>query len=345
MANKIVVGVWDCSYCGSDRISGELQVCPHCGKPRGSDVKFYMAGPKKYVEDPDKVSRNPDWLCSYCDSLNPDDAKFCTSCGASREDSEKNYFENLKAQEEKKKAEELRRAQSSAPSGASSASGGGRSRLPLIAGILVLIGILAFVLMPKNKKMQVDHKHWERTVDVEQYVEVEDSGWTVPSEAYDVTSKEEISGYSQVLDHYETREREVAEEVLDGYDTETTYKDLGNGHFEEVETQVPRYRTEYHTETYQEPVYVSVPIYSPRYYYKIMQWTHERTETTSGDDNEPYYAELNLAENEREGQKTESYTVIVDGKSYKTSYDLWEQIEVGEGINAVVKSGEIIQLK
>ena len=60
---KIVVGCWDCDYCGADRISGEVKICPNCGKPRGKDITFYMAGPKKYVEDPDKVNKNPDWLC------------------------------------------------------------------------------------------------------------------------------------------------------------------------------------------------------------------------------------------------------------------------------------------
>ena len=56
---KIVVGCWDCDYCGADRISGEIKICPNCGKPRGKDIKFYMAGPKNYVEDPDKVSAPP----------------------------------------------------------------------------------------------------------------------------------------------------------------------------------------------------------------------------------------------------------------------------------------------
>ena len=98
---KIVVGCWDCDYCGADRISGEIKICPHCGKPRGKDITFYMAGPKNYVKDPDKVNKNPDWLCSYCNTLNPDDNKFCSACGASREDSELNYFQNKEREKEK----------------------------------------------------------------------------------------------------------------------------------------------------------------------------------------------------------------------------------------------------
>ena len=85
---KIVVGCWDCDYCGADRISGEVKICPKCGKPRGKDITFYMAGPKEYVKDPDKINKNPDWLCPYCNTLNPDDSKFCTACGAARAESD-----------------------------------------------------------------------------------------------------------------------------------------------------------------------------------------------------------------------------------------------------------------
>ena len=55
MANKIVVGVWDCSYCGSDRISGELQVCPHCGKPLKESIAFCpYCGARLPVKTPQK---------------------------------------------------------------------------------------------------------------------------------------------------------------------------------------------------------------------------------------------------------------------------------------------------
>ena len=143
---KIVVGCWDCDYCGADRISGEIKICPHCGKPRGKDITFYMAGPKHYVEDPDKVNKNPDWLCSYCNTLNPDENKFCSACGASREDSELNYFQNK--EREKKKEQELKEKLNSEKPQTRS---GGRSRLPLLLGIAAALALLIFMMMPKTK--------------------------------------------------------------------------------------------------------------------------------------------------------------------------------------------------
>ena len=99
MGNKIVIGCWDCTYCGTDRISGELRDCPNCGHPRDKDIKFYLADPKNYAADQDNVSKNPDWLCPFCDSLNPDSATICSSCGAARDAKTQNYFQNREKQE------------------------------------------------------------------------------------------------------------------------------------------------------------------------------------------------------------------------------------------------------
>ncbi len=339
---KIVVGCWDCDYCGADRISGEIKICPNCGKPRGKDIKFYMAGPKEYVEHPETINKNPDWLCPYCNTLNPDDNKFCSACGAAREESEQNYFESK--EEEQKKKEEREEAERREEAGHSTRSSGG-SRIPILIGLVGVIFLLIFLLMPKSRTFHVDSKTWERSVSIERYQEVEDSGWDLPGDAWDVTEKREVYGYQSVLDHYETRTREVAVEVLDGYDVTTEYKDLGNGYFEEVEVETPRYRTEYRTETYEEPVYVSVPIYKTKYYYKIMKWLYDRDEKTSGADNEPYFAEPSLSDKEREGGRSEQYWLVSGDKSYKISYDLWKNISAGDDIKAIINGNQIVGVK
>ena len=342
---KIVKGCWDCDYCGADRISGEIKICPNCGKPRGKDIKFYMAGPKENVDHPENINKNPDWLCPYCKTLNPDDNKFCSACGAAREESEQNYFESKEAEEKKKREREEAQRREDESHGVKSSGGAGRSRLPLLAGLAVFVFLLVFLLMPKSKSFHVDSKTWERSVSIEKYQEVEESGWELPADAWDVTEKEEVFTYQSVLDHYETRTREVPVEVLDGYDVTTEYKDLGNGYFEEVEIETPRYRTEYRTETYEEPIYVSVPIFKTKYYYKIMKWLYDRDETTSGADNEPYFAELSLPDTERESGRSEKYWIISGDRTYSTSYDIWKLIETGDNIKAIVNGSEIIGLK
>lgn len=340
---KIVVGCWDCAYCGADRISGEIQVCPNCGKPRGQDVTFYMAGPKMYVDDPDKVSRKPDWLCSFCDTLNPDENKFCSSCGASREDSEMNYFEMKKKQEEearRREEEERRKAQKEGTAENRSRSG----RPILLAAIVAAIILLVILSMPRQRGMHVDAKTWERSIAIERLQAVQDSAWTLPDGAWDVTSREEIYRYDQVLDHYETRSRQVAEQVFDGYDISYTYTDLGNGHFEEVEHETPRYRTEYHTEYYEVPIYVNVPVYETKYYFTINKWLLDREEKTRGRDNEPFYAELTLSDTERESGRGGQYWIVSGDKTYETPYEIWEKIVTGSDIKVKIQSGRIVEL-
>lgn len=95
---KLIEGVWDCNGCGTVRILGRYRECPHCGKVRDSNVKFYMSDKKMYVpeEQAKTISRNPDWVCRFCDCLNPDTTDICKSCGASRTAENKNYFESRK---------------------------------------------------------------------------------------------------------------------------------------------------------------------------------------------------------------------------------------------------------
>ena len=107
---RLIEGFWDCPYCDHKRISGLVKVCPNCNKPRGDLVKFYMDGTKNYIseEKAKTISRNPDWVCSFCDSLNSDDVTICHVCNASKADSERNYFENQKKlQEQKKRMEQI----------------------------------------------------------------------------------------------------------------------------------------------------------------------------------------------------------------------------------------------
>ena len=68
----------------------------------------------KYVSDEEaaKISRNPDWQCSFCGSLNSDNLDSCKNCGATKEESERNYFEMRQQEEEKKRKKEEQKASS-----------------------------------------------------------------------------------------------------------------------------------------------------------------------------------------------------------------------------------------
>ena len=93
---RLIEGFWDCPYCDKKHIRGLTTVCPNCDTPRGDMVKFYMDDPNNVIEEEQakKISKNPDWLCDFCLTLNNDDFSECQNCGAPKDKSKMNYFEN-----------------------------------------------------------------------------------------------------------------------------------------------------------------------------------------------------------------------------------------------------------
>ena len=352
--SKLVMGYWDCPFCGSKGVRGDVVNCPSCGRARG-DVQFYM---KDYAEGETReendradveylseeqakyVSKNPDWYCSFCNSLNSDNAQFCGNCGASREDSESNYFQML----EKKKAREA--AEAAAQSGNRPSQKPSRKPLVIILAILlVIVGI--FVFMNGNKTagdLTVTALNWVRNINIEENRMYSESGWELPAGAEKTDAKKEIHHYDQVLDHYENVQVQRSRQVVDHYETYYTYSDNGNGTFSEVPHERPVYTTEYYTETVKQPVYRSVARYATKYYYNIWRWTPSRDVTASGDDHNTAWPEVTLADNEREGQRSEAYRFTVEhtqkkkpSETYRLDENDWMNLNVGDQIYITAK--------
>ncbi len=321
MANYIM-GYWDCQYCGTKGNRGDRRECESCGHPRDESVKFYMKNTTHVSkETASSISKNPDWYCSYCNTLNSDNDSNCKGCGASKNESEKNYF--------------TMRNTPSAPAPVQKTS---RANPLKFLGILAAIAFVLFLIFkPRDKAAEIKDFSWYRSIDIEKYVEVEESDWSLPSEATLIRSAEELHHTDSVFDHYEEYDVEHSREVLDGYDTEVEYVDMGNGYFEERTYDVPRYRTEYYTERERRAVYRDVPVYETKYYYRIWRWKYDRTIEASEDNHRPYWPELSLGTNEREGSKSEKYyvTILKKKKSkavYSASYKNWEELKEGESI-------------
>ena len=317
--SKLVMGYWDCPVCGSKEIRGDVVNCPSCGRARG-DVKFYLKG---YTEgtllkeeelnqfeqlDEEKAQQmgdKPDWYCSFCNSLNSDKAEVCSTCGASRADSESNYFEMRKKKEEQEAAEAAAQGQVSA------APQKNPRRLMMIA-VAIVLAIVGLVIWLNGNKTDGDLKissmSWTREINIDEYRMYSESGWTLPAGATQTNARREIHHYDQVLDHYENVSVTKSKRVLDHYEYEM--KDNGNGTFSSVSH--PVYTTEYYTDTERRPVYRSEPRYQTKYYYDIWRWTPSRDVSASGDDHNVYWPEFTLEEKEREGQHTETYRFTVE---------------------------------
>lgn len=351
---KIIMGYWDCRYCGAKGVPGDQRECTACGHPRDESVTFYMKD-KNYVseEKASKISRKPDWYCSYCNTLNNSEKTECEGCGASRSESEKNYF-----QIQAEKAAKAAKAVSSSRHNEDyddyneyedekpkrSFKGLIKNRIRFFGILALIILALTVIFIPKKKAVEVSGLNWERDVKIEKYANVDESDWELPDGA-NLHSKElEIHHYNHVIDHYEEVEVRKSRDVLDGYDTHTRYNDLGNGYFEEETYETPRYTTEYYYETESQPVYRDDPVYATKYYYDIWKWIPYRDVYSSGADHNPYWGELNLREDEREASREGTYEVTFTNKKGKTfTYEIpedeWNRYNIGDKLKIKTSPG------
>lgn len=324
-------GRWDCQYCGKTAILGREQVCPQCAKTRPPGTKFYLPPDETAVSDQKLVERakqGSDWVCDFCRATNPASQTVCYSCGAQREATSSEQvaqtydLASVPRTGDKTSPPETRPTAVTKPKS-------GNNALKWVGGLVVLC-LLALVcryalLGNSEVTAEVTGLTWQRSVVVEAYGTVTESDWSIPLGGRLISQNEEIHHYDQVLTGYVTKERQVSEQVQTGSETYVCgQRDAGNGFFEDVECSRAIYETQYHTESYQEPVYESVPRYSTKYTYEIEKWTADRTETASGTSHEVYWPRLTLANNEREGERTAVYTATFtdeDGKSYT-----WEDV-------------------
>ncbi len=353
MEPRLIKAYWDCKYCSAKHIDGLLDVCRNCGKQKSDDVKYYMGEPDEVLTDTDlaaaKIKReecdgkHTDWICKYCSQLNNYSDEICVACGAPRDVDAKDYGEAYTPGQEPE-TEPIVPTQPIAPppqpivppkrSAVKRPRKAGLRKLfgTGIVGLLLLA--FAFLLWPMKETVTVTGFEWNRKITIEECNTYEESDWSLPAGARQLDAKEEFYGYEDVIDHYETKTREVAEQVITGYDNEVSYQDNGNGTFTEIVNQVPIYGTEYHTETYEEPVYRQEEVYKTKYYYEIDRWEAINTFSSSGHDQDAYWNDsYSLASNERDSNRTEQYLVLYTNgkKAYEVEKDYAEWINLSVG--------------
>ena len=371
---RLIEGFWDCHYCDKIGIRGGIRECPNCGKARDENTTFYLNKRNMSYVPKEKtiyINKNPDWVCNYCNQLNSDNFCSCTSCSAPRTDENLNYFENRDKQNKKDEEnysqfDDTTKAFESLSDLSNTFSNISYNEHSLsfrdfftshISNILIaLFSILAiagliFIFIPKPQQLTVQNFSWQRSIEIERYQTVKESDWNLPAGARLLYAQEEFSHYEEVLDHYETKTREVAKERLVGYEEYVSgYRDLGNGYFEEIISSSPVYETYYETETYEEPVYRNEAVFRTKYYYEIDKWLFERSVKTSGKDKEPYWGEVNLASDERVSSERENYYISAlnkkgKEKSITLSYEDWNSLEIGENVTLKISFGygEIVE--
>jgi len=148
-----------------------------------------------------------------------------------------------------------------------------------------------------------------------------------------------------VLDHYESRTRQVSERVQVGTRTYTCGQiDRGNGYFEDRTCTEPEYETRYHSESYQEPIYRREPIWDTKYVYRVRRWVPDQLlqDQADGDARRPEWPRVVADDTTREGEKKSRYLVTFTGpkgKSYVSDVPVeqFNRVRVGRHVPLLVR--------
>lgn len=314
-------GRWDCPTCGSQGLLGSQVRCDGCGNPRPEGIRFYLPQDAPEVTDAARLaqaSAGADWVCEHCDASARATDTHCPGCGAARGSSPTQQTREYGMDEVPRsggKAQPVRAPAATAPPRK-------RRGWKGPAALVAIVGGLVWWNGPREVTATIAAKEWSRAVEVQEYRTVAEEDWSVPQGGRQTRSFRAVRDYRQVLDHYETRTRQVSERVQTGTRTYTCgQEDMGNGYFRDKTCTEPEYETRYRTETYEEPVYRREPVYDTKFAYEIERWLPDDTAWARGDAaKEPAWPAVEIGKNEREGARVERYVLRLtdgDGETYE----------------------------
>lgn len=343
-------GQWLCPHCGSENM-GRFESCQSCAAARPKDVRFYLPGDAQALEDArlirDALS-GVDWYCSHCGGANPNAVEgqavtSCHHCGQARdgEDVSGQVVHHGPGEVPRSAAEASpprpsRRATESDLQGRAEARGS-RWRLPVAVALFLLLA-LTWWLWPRDYEGQVTALSWQRSIAIERMATHVESGWDLPAGGRLQASETRLRSWRDVIDRYVSKNRQVSVHVPSGTETYSCgTTNLGNGYFQDRTCTRQTYRTEWRTETYQEPVYRKEPVYDDWMTWEIDRWSVVRVFEAKGRATPPTWPEVeSLSPREREGRHGETYTAKVsrEGESIDLTLSLqdWSSLSEGESV-------------
>lgn len=365
MREKVFEGRWECPSCNSECL-GRHERCPNCGAPRPADVEFYLPSDATEVTDAAHLAdaaSGPDWYCSHCGSANADlvdgvRRTRCAQCGNARDGEDKDHAKRIygagQAPETAQEARGLIREEKAAATRSRRAArlqGGrkpdaGSARRPrlmlsLLGGLIAIAMLAAALALPwKTASLEITGFRWSRAIPVQAIRTVQEEGWDLPAKAFHDHPVRKIRSYVSVVDHYQTRTRQVSERVMSGmesYNCGTVSQ--GNGYFTTRTCTRPTYTTRYRTESYQDPVYRQDPVWGTWHRYDIDRWVTIRTKRAAGATQDAAWPEISLAKGERVGARSAAYQVTLvdtgtgEKKLRALPFAAWSKLRRGDDLS------------
>lgn len=344
---SIYEGKWNCKKCSGVNRGSHLE-CVSCGWTRDSTVEFYLGESAPVVIDSTLIKlaeSGPDWTCPACSNSNQAIDEKCRSCSSPPSYIASEVDENDNDDSEDEDGDNKIVAPANAIRNNDSSLSYAGILLYVLAILSFLIPVFRVALKPHVSVVTVKSLSWRRTISTQVLTPVHESRWdSAPDGAYAVDHKSEIDHYDsiQVGTHQEYRSEKyvsgymkvsASKRVKTGTKTVVTgKKNLGNGFFKDLTKEVDVYENKdfiidepiYSTRNvpYRVPTYESIPRYREKFYYSIDKWLPGRDIESSGNIGKSEWGVLNLAENERECGRSETYRVIFvdhDSNEYKFS--------------------------
>ncbi len=286
--------IWICPFCETQN-PGPIKSCTGCGAPQPDDVEFLQVDEEKFnfIKDEALIrmaKAGPDIHCPFCGTRNPSTAKLCSKCGGELGLGGKARATGGKVRkiaEAKKPPVPESPAKPKKKIGRSAVILGVIGTLAIIAACIVLIVVLT---KTDDIKAVVTDVEWERSIAIEMYTTVTESDWwdEIPTDAEILSCSEK---YRYTSEEFEPNSTEVC--------GEEEVEDTGTGVGEVVQVCV-------------------YEVYDDYCEYTVMAWVVVDTVTESGDDLAPFWPSINLAGDQREGERDEQYTIAFagDGETY-----------------------------
>jgi hypothetical protein len=348
---------WTCNSCGRTGIPGRAKRCPSCGNPKDTSEEYEApTTPGKYLTPEalkamgvDPTLHLSDEKCDYCGATLKPGAQKCPNCGAAlrdvgytthvcpaceRESNEEKCpncgsptEEKLVAHRQAKppKPPSIQRQSLSLPPFLNKLIAILKQPKYLVPTLIILslmccgICLAIYASISRTDTATVTDIAWERTIAIEEHQYNEHGDWTLPPGADLHSQEERIHHYDKVqigtekdCGYEETCETESV------YDhTERTCYDDGTCDEHDVYRDESNCTNEYVCD--EVPIYEDVPVVQTWYAYSVWEWVNVRQAVARGSDADVHWPEVELGNNQREGERSERCVVTLTNKK-RNSY-------------------------
>ena len=276
--------IWQCAFCDTQN-PGPIKSCTSCGAPQPENVEFLQVDEERFnfIKDEALIrmaKAGPDIHCPFCGTRNRATDDLCKQCGG-------DLTWGGKERETGSRVRTIAEAQAPPPPPQQEAGQEKKRKIPLIAIVIGLAAIFGCILMlvmflrTDDVTATVSDVQWERAIAIEAYTTVTESDWwdEIPEDA-------EVTTCSLVFRYNSEEPQPNATEVCG----EPYVEDTGTGLGEVVQDC-----------TYE--------VYDDYCEYTMMAWLEVDTVTESGRDLSPTWPTVFLEPDQREGARTETYTI------------------------------------